>query len=152
MLFRSNLYFFSPYSENIFEVNKELQGKVLPLSKKINSAVSLTDSIARVTTKGEDEAIASSILFFSKPNQLISFIGGNFQEPFLLETPYPDYNFNNLSSYQYNLYFLDTQNGKIIKYPYWGNFQWGEPQSWLSSAIKNALILNQWQSMARSGF
>ncbi len=133
-----NLYFFSPYSENIFEVNEKGEGKVLSIAKKINSAILLSDSIARATATGGDEAIASSILFFSKPDQLINFQEGNFQTLAPLQTPYSDFNFNVLASFQSNLYFLDNQNGKIIRYPYLGNLQWGAPQSWLSSAIKNA--------------
>jgi hypothetical protein len=115
--FKENLYFFSPYSHNVFEVNQKREGKILSINKKFNSAVSLTNSI----------------VFFSKPDQLIIFKDNDFQETIILEPPYSDFNFNDLSSFQSNLYFLDKNSGKIIKYPYQGNLQWALPQLWLEN-------------------
>lgn len=114
---KENLYFFSPYSENVFELPQEGEGKILSVSNKFSLAVSFNNSI----------------LFFSKPNQLIPFKAGYFQEPFSLETPYSDFNFNDFSSFQSNLYFLDKKSDKIIKYPYLESGQWGSPQSWLGN-------------------
>ncbi len=114
---KNNLYFFSPYSENVFEVNKKGEGKILSVSKKFNLGTAFLDSI----------------MFFSKPNQLVNFKAGYFQEPFSLDPPYSDFNFNDFSSFQSNLYFLDKKSGTIIKYPYLGGNQWGSSQSWLGN-------------------
>ncbi len=118
--FKESLYFFSPFSENIFEVNENPpagggEGKILAVGKIFNLATPLTDSL----------------LFFSKPNQLTSFKDGSFQGLASLQPPSPDFNFNNLSSYQSNLYFLDSENGEIIKYSRIENGRWDLPQSWL---------------------
>jgi hypothetical protein len=127
-----NLYFFSPYSENVFQINQEGESKILVIDKKFNSAVSLVNTIS----------------FFLKPNQLINLKDGQFSETFPLGFPYSDFDFNEMSSYLSNLYFLDIKQGKIVKYPYLGNFQWGSPQLWLSSEIKKA---NDFRSMTIDG-
>jgi hypothetical protein len=120
--FKEGLYFFSPYAKNIVRGNLQNKDKKfypLPLDKSggANSAISLTNSI----------------IFFQKPNQLIIFKDNNFQEAIILEPSYSNFNFNDLFSFQLNLYFLDKNSGKIVKYPYWGNFQWGHPQLWLAN-------------------
>ena len=97
--FQENLYFFSPYSENIFEVNQNGETKVLSIDKKFSSAIALTDSI----------------LFFEKPDKLINLKDNLFQTSILLEPSYPGFNFNELSSYKSNLYFLDKAKLKIGK-------------------------------------
>lgn len=130
--FKDNLYFFSPYSQNIFKVDKENKGETIALNQKINLAAAINDSI----------------LFFSKPNQLIGFNGTNFQDQISLQSPYPDFNFNSFSTYQSNLYFLDSNSVKVIKYPYKGNSLWQEPQLWLSLKTKTA---NDLKSMAIDG-
>ena len=48
--------------------------------------------------------------------------------------PYPEFDFDDFSSYQGNLYFLDGENEKIIKYPYSGNEQWDLPQLWAETS------------------
>lgn len=115
--FEGNLYFFSPYSENILKVDQENKEKIISIDKKLSLATLLTDSI----------------LFYSKPNQLINFKNDNFDEPIYLETSYSDFTFNSFSSYRSNLYFLDTKNEKVIKYPYLENYQWASPEIWLEN-------------------
>ncbi len=118
-----DLYFFSPYSQNLFKVSKNGEGQLIQVEKKFNLAVPLADSI----------------LFFSKPNQLINFKENQFSEIISLEEPYLDFNFNDFSSYKSNLYFLDKKSGEIIKYPHLGNLKWDSPQLWLNSQTKKAI-------------
>jgi len=115
--FNGNLYFFTPYGENVFVVNQNGEGKILAIKKKISYA----------------SPLFSSILFFVKPNQLVNLANEQFGEPVSLETPYPEFNFSDFSNYQSNLYFLDNKNGKIVKYPYSGELQWGSSQTWLEN-------------------
>ncbi len=143
----NSLYFFSPYSQNLFKVNQNGEGQLIPTENKFNLAVS----------------IASSTLFFSKPNQLINLKDDKLSEPIFLETPYPDFNFDDLSSYRSNLYFLDQKSAEIIKYPYLENLKWDSPQLWLSPQSKatgaksmaidgNIWILNKDNSIGRYHF
>ena len=117
VFFKDNLYFFSPYADNVFEVNKEKEGKLLEIAEKINFGIPLTDSV----------------LLLAKPDKLISLEQGQFKNTFSLRTPYADFDWSAISSFQLNLYLLDIKNGKIIKYPYLGNFSWGAPLSWYSN-------------------
>ena len=115
-----DLYFFSPYSKDLFKLNKNKNGELISVDKKFDLAT----------------MIADSILFFSKPNQLIVYRG---LTPVNLKEPYPDFNFDALSSFKGNLYFLDKKAGQIIKYPSTGSgqvpFSWGTPEFWLKKAI-----------------
>lgn len=128
----NDLYFFSPYSQNLFQVSKNGEGQLIPVEKKFNLAVSPVDSI----------------LFFSKPNQLINFKNEQFSQAFSLEEAYSDFNFNDFSSYKSNLYFLDKKSGEIIKYPYLKIFEWDSPQLWLNPQTKKAI---EAKSMAVDG-
>ena len=44
--------------------------------------------------------------------------------------PVPDFNSDLSASYLSNIYFLDKKTCKIIKYPYLGESNWGEPKIW----------------------
>jgi hypothetical protein len=112
-----NLYFFTPYGENVFTVNQKGEGKILPVKKKISLA----------------SPVSNSVLFFIRPDQINNLTDEQFREPVSLETPYPEFNFSDFSNYQSNLYFLDNKNGRVVKYPYLGEFQWGFPQTWLEN-------------------
>ncbi|MCX6761215.1 MAG: hypothetical protein NTZ84_03905, partial [Candidatus Nealsonbacteria bacterium] len=46
---------------------------------------------------------------------------------------YSEFSFNDFSSYQSSLYYLDSKNGRITKYPYSKDFQLGLPQTWLEN-------------------
>ena len=157
LAFKDDLYFFSPYSKNIFSL-KGKEEKIIEIDQKINLAAMIAetsshlsprpakqgsvfdDSITRATAKGEDKAIASSILFFSKPSQIFWLKNGE-EKPSpltVLKEPYPDFNFDDFSSFKGNLYFFDKKAGQIVKYPYSGNLgnsQWGKPEFWLKKAI-----------------
>jgi len=120
--FNGELYFFSPYAENLFRLNKEAKGELIKITGKFNLAAPIDDSIA----------------FFSKPNQL-TILKGREQSSSSLGEPYSDFNFNALSSFKGNLYFLDSKKGELIKYP--APISEGEnfPQIWLSPQTKKAL-------------
>jgi len=122
VLFKDEIYFFSPHLQNLFRVNKNAQGEVIEVNQKFNLAVPF------------DEAI----LFLSKPNQLTILKG---EEMFFvdLEEPYPDFSFDDFASFRRYLYFLDKKSGQIIKYPYLKNFEWGSAQLWLDREEKKAM-------------
>lgn len=112
----NNIYFFSPYGKNLFKLSKDKKGEVLPIDKKFNSATTLEDSI----------------LFLTKPNQLTILNKGEFSS-FSLQEPYPDFSFDDVSSFGSNLYFLDKKDCKIIKYSYLKELKWGKPEIWLEN-------------------
>ncbi len=131
--FKDNVYFFSQFSENIFELNvKEKTGKIIEINQKIAKATLFPESV----------------LFFSEPNQIIALKEGQFQEPKHLQEPYDNFDFTGFSSYRLNLYFLDDKNGKIVKYPFVSELNWGTPESWLAPEIKTA---TDFKSMAVDG-
>ncbi len=116
LVFNENLYFFNPYSKNIFQLKENGEKNIIETEQEIDFAVSLDDSIS----------------FFSKPAQLIILKNNNLTY-LSLETPYPDFNFNDFSSFRKNIYFLDKKEGQIIKYPFIRNLEWDSPQLWLDS-------------------
>jgi aromatic ring-opening dioxygenase LigB subunit len=96
-----NLYFFSPYVQNVFSVDTSFHGTLFVSDKKFNSAAALSQN---------------NLLFFAKPNEFTAFSGGLFDGTFSLKSPYSDYNFSDLAYFEGNFYFLDSDNGQIIKY------------------------------------
>ncbi|XOB42447.1 MAG: hypothetical protein ACKKMP_00070 [Candidatus Nealsonbacteria bacterium] len=108
----SNIYFFNPYSKNIYDFNEK---RIIEINEIISSATKLNDSI----------------LFFSKPDKLIILKNNEILRS-EIQIPYPDFEFNNLVSFYNNLYFLDKKTGKIIKYEFLNNLNWNRPVSWLN--------------------
>jgi len=118
----NSLYFFSPYSENIFKIDSQNQGQLLSINKKISYAAPLQNSI----------------LFFSSPSQVLSLENDQIQELSSLELPYPEFQIRDLANYLANFYFLDSQNAKIVKYPSLTSSSWDYPQIWLDEPnVKN---------------
>lgn len=115
---KDNLYFFSPYSKNLFKLDKNKNEEIVSIDKKFNLASNFDDSI----------------LFFTKPNQLTILTDRGPSSINLLE-PYPDFNYDDFSIFKGNLYFFDKKAGQIVKYPYKGNFEWGNPEFWLKKSI-----------------
>jgi len=142
--FKGEIYFFTPYSENIFKLNQQNQEEIIEINKKFSLAAPLSDSV----------------IFFSKPNQIINLKDNQLSEPVILENPYPEgeedtssslpsvFDFISLSSYRSHLYFLDAKNGQIVRYPFISEPIWGTPESWLSPETKTAL---DFKSMAVDG-
>jgi len=111
-----NLYLFSPYSKNIFEIKTNKETRLISTEKEISSA----------------DALNNYLLFFAKPDQIIIFLD-EILETFSLSTPYSDFDFSDLSSFKSNLYLLDKNRQRVIKYPYITGNQWGSPQMWLDT-------------------
>ncbi|MDP2864381.1 MAG: hypothetical protein Q8N73_01845 [bacterium] len=124
VIFRQDLYFFDPYSQNLFKINERgSEGSLIQtLNQKFNLSTSLDDVI----------------LFFSKPDKIASFKNGQFGDSLSLKQPYPDFNFSNFSSFQSGLYFLDSEKGEIIKYTAPLEKGKDSPQLWLSPKTKKA--------------
>lgn len=120
VVFNKEIYFFSPYSQNLLKLTSNGEAEIVPIGQKFNSAAALDDSL----------------LFFTKPNQLTILKGKDFNQ-FTLET-FSDSNYDNLSSHKSNLYFFDKNSGEIIRYSYYGDFKWGGPQLWLVAQNKKA--------------
>lgn len=124
VIFHQDLYFFDPYSQNLFKINERgSEGSLIQtLNQKFNLSTSLDDVI----------------LFFSKPDKIASFKNGQFGDSLSLKQPYPDFNFSNFSSFQSGLYFLDSEKGEIIKYTAPLEKGKDSPQLWLSPKTKKA--------------
>ncbi|XOB41686.1 MAG: hypothetical protein ACKKMS_03145 [Candidatus Nealsonbacteria bacterium] len=135
---QQDLYFFSPYSQNLFKINERSEGSLIQTDQKFNLAASLDDAI----------------LFFSKPDKIATFKNGQFGESLSLKQPYPEgeedkssslpfaaarvFDFSDFSSFRINLYFLDSEKGEIIKYTAPLEEGKDSPQFWLSSETKKA--------------
>lgn len=119
VFFDKNLYFFSPYSQNLFELKTTGQEKLIEINKKFNFAAQLEDLV----------------LFFSKPDLITILKDDKFSE-FSLKEPYPDFNFDSFSAFKGNLYFFEKNSGEIIRYPYLGELKWDLPQLWLAKEEK----------------
>jgi len=150
--FKDEIYFFTPYSENIFKLSSELpnQGEIgeIEINKKFSLAAPLSDSV----------------IFFSKPNQIIILKENQFSETIYLEELSSAFDFTSFASYRSHLYFLDAKNGQIVRYPFISESNsratakgeeenlfsspWGTPESWLSPEPSTAL---DFKSMAVDG-
>lgn len=120
-----SLYFYSPYSQNLLGVNLSNGDKKLysvPIAK--GNGVSAAD------------LLDSSIVFFSKSENLALFKDGKFGDIITLKNPFSEYGFSNFSTYKGNLYFLNKTTGEIIKYPYLGALKWDSPETWLAPDAK----------------
>jgi len=116
LLFNNNdLYFFTPYSKNIFILEKNKERKIIESEQTINLAAQFGDSV----------------LFFSKPDKIIILKNNDVLES-QLQIPYQDFNFSGLASVYNNLYFLNKKTGQIIKYGFLHDFKWKTPVSWLN--------------------
>ncbi len=118
------LYFFSPYSKNIFKLDKNKKEVLMEIDKKFDSAV----------------VLKNNILFFTKPNQLTILRNDQFSI-LSLEIPHQDFDFSDLAYFKENLYFFDKKAGQIIKYPLTqleqDFFKLGKPEVWLKKVIEN---------------
>ncbi|MFH1582548.1 MAG: hypothetical protein ABIA08_02220 [bacterium] len=128
-IFNNNLYFVNSYSKNAFELTQSKEGKIINVDKKLD-----------FTNASKD-----SLLFLSKPNHLLVLEEGNLNEKQLLSPPYPDYDFNDFATYGNNIYFLDKNKSRIVKYPF-SNNAWNNPQLWLEETKAN-----EFKSMAVDG-
>jgi len=95
------LYFFNSYNSWLYRFEGGEKFKI-EAGEKFNLAIPFTEH---------------SILFFFKPDKLISFEEGKFGEPIILKEPYSNFNFDDFTIFRKNLYFLDERAGEIVKYP-----------------------------------
>ena len=114
LFFDDNLYFYNPYSENIFKLKQNKESDIIEIKKKFNLSTILENSI----------------LFFSQPNQL-TVLKNNFPIYSFLNTHNANFSFDFLASFNNNLYFLNKETGEIAKYPFLKNYEWGSPENWL---------------------
>lgn len=114
ILFQNNIYFFNSNFQNIFELTKDKEGKLIETNEKFNLATSFDNFIT----------------FFQNPNQIFLLTSDGFRESKLEETS-SDFDFKDMASFRKDLYFLDKKTGQIIKYPYQENLKWGSPMFWI---------------------
>lgn len=136
--FNGEFYFFDPASKDIYYLNKNGEGK--SVSGPINYDIALAG----------DE----SLLFFVQPNLFSYYSKGAFSKAIALKEPYAGYAYGDFYTYKQNLYLVDKNSGKIVKYPHLGGTSWAQPQIWLNADPaklagfssmafdKNAWILN----------
>jgi hypothetical protein len=101
-------YFFNPLSNQILKLEKEKE--IIPVEAKPNFGAIFDDAI----------------LFFSKPDRLIS-LKDNQISKISLKLPYPNFEPSDFFIFKKNLYFLDKKEGRIVKYPWQKEFFWQEP-------------------------
>jgi hypothetical protein len=118
--FNNNLYFINPYAKNVFELTFNKEGKLIYTDKKIDFI----------------NATENYLLFFAKPNQILTLGEEELNEKQLLASPYPNYEFNDFVTYRNNIYLLDRNNSRIVKYSYL-NDSWVSPQIWLEKNTAN---------------
>jgi len=128
-IFNNNLYFINPYSKNAFELTQSKEERIIYTNKEIDFL----------------EPSESSLLFLSKPNYLLSLENGEINERQLLSAPYPDYDFDEFTTYKNNIYLLDKDKSRIVKYPFSDN-TWGNAKLWLEENRTN-----EFKSMAVDG-
>ena len=92
-----DLYLFSPISENLFRINEKREGTLITTKQKFNLAT-----------------VSDNVILFTKPNIVTPLE----QKPFSLTLPSSGTNFISTAFFKNNLYFLDSESGGILKYPY----------------------------------
>ncbi len=100
VFFKESLYFFSPYVKNVFKLNKDAEKTLLETEQNFNTAA----------------ALDNSLLFFKAPDSVSFLMDDRFEESFSIKPPYPNFTPRSLAVFGLNLYFLDGENGEIIKY------------------------------------
>ena len=74
-------------------------------------------------------SLSGENLIFSPPNTVSVLKSGQWQEK-NIDLPSFDFNLDLFSSYLSNLYFLDRENCKIVKYQNTGDLKWGPAKIW----------------------
>jgi hypothetical protein len=137
LLFNSSLYFYNPLSSKIYklELGKN-EPKLLEGENNFQFGIPYLDSV----------------LFFSKPNLIFSFypvrneISNGVKNDQFQEKTFELPDFNDLASFDSNIYFLDSKSGEIIKYQpasekkeFWLNPQTKKPSSAKSIAVDGSI-------------
>lgn len=120
----NQMYLSSPISPNLFVFSlNEQKGNVFKYSQTLELA---------------DDS-SSNILFFSKPDKIITFESSKFKEE-QISLPETNFSFDLMSSYASNIYFLDQEKNEILKYSYSSNFKWSSPKISLSPKEKTKYL------------
>ena len=113
----NNLYFYNQFSPNLYKLNaKENSGELIKTDSNLKIGVPFNNSV----------------LFFSK-NKFMIFENNEWREN-NIQLPIGDFSFDYMSIFKGNIYAMEIKSGKIIKYPYLGNYNWGAPQIWMDSS------------------
>ncbi|HOX29544.1 MAG TPA: hypothetical protein P5080_01110 [Candidatus Paceibacterota bacterium] len=115
--FNGEFYFFDPKVQNIYYLDKNNSAKSVAGQVNFDSAA----------------AGAESLLFFAKPNLFSYYSKGEFSKVITLKDPYAGYAYEDFYTYAQNLYLIDKNSGKIVKYPHLGGDSWALPQVWLNA-------------------
>jgi hypothetical protein len=110
-----NLYFFSPYVQNIFQIDENKNGQIVTVDQKFNEAA---------------EVAQNNILFFSSPDKITSLENGQIKETLELRWAYSNADFSDLTVFKDNVYFLDSSSGEITKYSLPIAENYNSPQKW----------------------
>ncbi|MBU4481229.1 hypothetical protein KKH59_02850 [Patescibacteria group bacterium] len=121
LLATSTLYFYNPLSSNVYKLGLQGIGELLEGKINLHYGIQYLDSL----------------LFFSKPNSLISLKDNQFQEK---NFEMPD--FNALASFHSSIYFLDSRAGEIIKQSPTSNKKilWLKPETKKAVAAKSIAV------------
>jgi hypothetical protein len=121
LFFEDNIYFFNRYSKNILKLKENKETIMIETEQAISLA----------------SVVNNSIYFFSRPSKLflLNTERTEVNRAISLGEPYPDFSFNNISSFEKNVYFLDKKAGQIIKYIFSKNSTWNNSQLWLDPKI-----------------
>ncbi len=119
--FEDNIYFFNRYSKNILKLKDNKETTIIETEQAVSLAT----------------VVNNSIYFLSRPSKLFLL---NTEETevdriITLGEPYLDFNFDNISSFEKNVYFLDKKVGQVIKYVFSKNSTWNNSKLWLDPKI-----------------
>ena len=113
-LINGEIYTYNPFLSNTEKYDLETgEQLVRPVTFEDGGIFSLT-------------SIADSLLFFSKPNEIVT--SNEEQSSSLLTPPYENYSYQQLKSFQDHLYLLERESNQIIRYNQ-NNFN--DPEIWI---------------------
>jgi hypothetical protein len=113
-----NLYFFSPYVQNIFALDEDKNGGLIQKNQKFNEASEVSDNY---------------VLLFSKPDKITPVENSQAGETVSLGSPYSGFNFTDFTSFKESLYFFDSDSGEIVKYSLPLSESKDSPEKWFWS-------------------
>ncbi len=99
---QNELYLYNPFLSNVEKYNPETEETLIrPVDFENNGIFSMT-------------SIEEEVFFFSRPNKIIAL--NESQRTELLTSPYENYSFQQMDSFEDYLYLLEGQNNQIIRY------------------------------------
>lgn len=116
---QERVYCFDPYSGKVFRISSNQESSLLETKLKMK----------------EVALFEQEILISSLSDEFVFLKDEQYSETFSLNKPYDDLSFQQLNSFNSNLYFWDEKNNQIIRYRYVGDSNWIGPESWLDKSI-----------------